>query len=238
MSQPPDLADLDWVEGEAPPRHGFQGDRGASPRRLAAPRGLSIAVSRESGARGGTIARLVGQRLGWQVYDQELLEYLAQDPAARQSLSADLSPACADWVAARLDELERASRLEDDHTRNLVRLLLELGANGEVVIIGRGASCVLPRQTTLNVRIIAPLPERIAYMGQWMRLSADEAADKVRSRDGRREEFLRTVFGRSPAELHQYDVVLNSSALGEEACADLIAQAARARWEHLATELG
>jgi cytidylate kinase len=195
-------------------------------------------VSREAGARGGTIARLVGQRLGWQVYDQELLEYLAQDPAARQSLTADLSPACEAWVASRLAELERASRLDDDHTRNLVRLLLELGANGEVVIIGRGASCVLPRLTTLNVRVIAPLPERVAYMGQWMRLSADEAAAKVRSSDGRREEFLRTVFGRSPTELHQYDVVLNSSALGEEACADLIAQAARARWEHLAGEMG
>src|SRR5262249_54017343 len=138
----------------------------------------------------------------------------------------------------RLAELERDSRLDDDHTRNLVRLLLELAANGEVGVIGRGGSCVLPRQKTLNVRGIAPLPERVAYMGQWMRLAGGEGGGKAGSSDGRREEFLRTVFGRSPAELHQYDVVLNSSALGEEACADLIAQAARARWEHLAGEMG
>ncbi|MGZ3333747.1 MAG: cytidylate kinase family protein, partial [Isosphaeraceae bacterium] len=37
----------------------------------------NICISRETGAGGGTIARLVGQRLGWKVYDRELLEAIA-----------------------------------------------------------------------------------------------------------------------------------------------------------------
>ena len=32
-----------------------------------------------------------------------------------------------------------------------------------------------------------------------------------------------------PADIHQYDLLLNSSLLGEDVCADLIAQAARAK---------
>ena len=38
---------------------------------------LCITISREAGARGSTVARLVGKKLGWTVYDQELLEYIA-----------------------------------------------------------------------------------------------------------------------------------------------------------------
>lgn len=49
---------------ERTPAHGYQGDRGAVPPPRRAPDELSLAVSRESGARGGTIARRVAKKLG------------------------------------------------------------------------------------------------------------------------------------------------------------------------------
>ncbi|HTU21830.1 MAG TPA: cytidylate kinase-like family protein [Gemmataceae bacterium] len=211
------------------PRHGFQGDRGAPPPRLG-PSALTIAVSREAGARGGTIARRVGRKLGWQVYDQELLEYMAQETIVRQGV-LDAPPATpADWVEARLQQLIRDSSLAEHPTIvNLARVMLALGAQGQAVLIGRGAGCVLPRETTLNVRIIAPLQERIAYMGQWLRLTDEEATERVRLRDERRVEFVVNNFHRDPNDVHQYDLILSSSLLGEDVCAELIAQAARAR---------
>jgi cytidylate kinase len=236
MSQPPELLEVGMVPGEeVPPRHGFQGDRGAAPVRRSAPLGLSIALSRESGGRGGTIGRLVGKRLGWQVYDQELLEYMSQDTVARQGLCDNLTPACLAWVDGRLAELQQSVGLEQDEAiLNLARLVLTLGAQGEVVLIGRGTGCILPRQTTLSVRVVAPLPERVAYMSQWLRLTTAEAAEKVRLRDQQRAEFVTKHFRRSPADVYQYDLMLNSSLLGEEACADLLAQAAQLRWGQLA----
>ena len=98
------------------------------------------------------------------------------------------------------------------------------------MLIGRGAGCILPRETTLNVRVMSSLPERIAYMAQWMRLPAAEAAEKVRASDERRADFVQAHFGQSSADVHQYDIVLNSGLLGEEGCADLIVQAAHVRW--------
>jgi cytidylate kinase len=112
---------------------------------------------------------------------------------------------------------------------NLARVVLALGSAGRAVLIGRGAHFILPRQTTLAVRLVAPLEERIAYMRQWLRLTEEEAAERVRVRDSRRTEFLATHFHKDPADVYQYDLVLNSSRLGEDACAELIAQAARAR---------
>ena len=232
MSQPRELVEMGMLPGdEMPPRHGFQGDRGAAPATRSVPQGLAIALSRESGARGGTIARRVAHKLGWQVYDQDLLEYMAQDTVVHQGVLEALTPAAATWVEARLGELHHESNLAGDPAiENLARLVLALGAQGESVLIGRGAGCILPRESTLNVRVVAPLPERIAYMAQWMRLSLAEATEKVRSRDERRSEFLRAHFSRSPADVHQYDMVLNSSMLGEDGCAELIAQAAHVRW--------
>jgi cytidylate kinase len=231
MSQPPELLESELRPGEeAPPLHGFQGDRGAVPVRRAMPLGLAIAVSREAGARGGTIARRVAQKLGWQVYDQDLLEYMAHNAVVRQGVLDALPDAGTDWVRKGMQALPRETDLNSDPAvENLARVVLALAAQGEVVLIGRGSGCILPRQSTLNVRVIAPLADRIAYMGQWLRLPLDEAEEKVRSRDERRASFLRTRFDRLPGDLYQYDMVINSSMLGEEGCADLIVQAAQVR---------
>src|SRR5690242_3133913 len=142
------------------PRHGFQGDRGAPPVRNA-PAALTIALSRESGSRGGTIARRLGRKLGWQVYDQELLEYMAQDAIVSQGV-LDAPPATpAGWAEARLQQLIREGTVpEHPSIVNLARVVLALAAQGQVVLIGRGTGCLLPRETTLNVRIVAPLHER------------------------------------------------------------------------------
>jgi cytidylate kinase len=215
------------------PHHGFQGDRGAPPPR-SGPSALTIAFSREAGARGGTIARRVGRKLGWQVYDQELLEYMAQDAIVSQGMLDDPPTTPVDWAEARVRQLVRERTIsEHPSILNMVRVVLALGAQGQAVLIGRGAGCILPRETTLNVRIVAPLHERIAYMGQWLRLTVEEAAERVRLRDERRREFVAANFHRDPGDTHQYDVILNSSLLGEDVCAELIAQAARARTAQL-----
>jgi hypothetical protein len=72
----------------------------------------------------------------------------------------------ADWAETRVQQLLR-DRAVSEHPSivNLARVMLALAAQGQAVLIGRGAGCVLPRETTLNVRIVAPQQERIAYMG-------------------------------------------------------------------------
>ncbi len=111
----------------------------------------------------------------------------------------------------------------------LARVILALGAQGEVVLIGRGAGCILPVESTLHVRIMAPLADRVAYMAQWLRLTQEEAAEQVALRDRRRAEFIGGCFRREPGDIYQYDLLLNSGLLGEERCADLIAHAAGAK---------
>lgn len=210
------------------PLHGNRGARVAAPGQL--PLALTIAVSREAGARGGTIARRAARKLGWQAYNQELLEYIAQEGALRDNLFASLPPDAGAWSEQQLQQLlaeQRCSR--DPGVVNLARTILAVGTQGEVVMLGRGAGCVLPRASTLHVRIMAPLTDRIAYMAQWLRLTTDEAAEQVRLRDDNRAQFIQTHFQRHVGDIYQFDLLLNSSLLGEDLCVDLIVQAARAK---------
>jgi cytidylate kinase len=218
------------VELRETPRHGFQGNRAPLPPPPDIPASITVAISRESGSRGGTIARRAGRKLGWQVYNQELLEYVAHEGPFRQGVADSVSPGAARWIEERLDVLLREENMSQHPSiADLARMVLSLGAQGEVILIGRGAGCILPRPTTLHVRIFAPREDRIAYMSQWMRLTREQAAEHVEQRDQQRAEFLAQHFHREPGDIYQYDLLLNSSLLGEEVCAELIAQAVRAR---------
>lgn len=221
-----DGAPAEELAGPAP-RHGYQGDRGVSLTRPSVPAHLTIALSRESGARGGTIGRRVAQRLGWAVYDQDLMEYMAQDGVVRQGVLDQLAPEASTWCEQRLQQLLRQEQFSSKPAfLNLVRVVLALGAQGRAVLIGRGSGHILPPESTLHARVVAPLQARIAYMSQWLRLSVDEAADRVRTRDNLRSEFIQTHFQVQPEDVHEYDMLLNSGLLGEALCVELLVQAA------------
>ena len=102
------------------------------------------------------------------------------------------------------------------------RVILSLAARGQVILVGRGAGYYLPRPSSLHVRVVAPLTDRIAHMADWSRMTREAAEDLVRHRDEHRAEFLFKHFGRRSSDTHDFDLVLNSGLLWEETCADII----------------
>jgi cytidylate kinase len=216
-----------------PPLHGFRGEPAVG--LVTRPHGLTVAISRESGARGGSIARRVTRALGWQCFNQEMLGYLVKDDHARAQLLASLSPEIIAWANQQVEKLTIARSSLQPELLDLIRMVFVVAARGEVVIVGRGAGFLLPVNSTLNVRIVAPPTERLAYLGQWLRMTGPEATAEMATRDRARSELHRMVADRDPTDLTQYDLVLNSGRLGEVATAELIVQAVKAK--HFTTSL-
>ncbi len=213
-------------ETTTPPLHGYRG----APAPHAAgehPRGLTVAISREAGARGNSIARRVGRLLGWQVYDQDSLALLARDDSARRELLADVPESAAAW--ANRQSATAGGRAGGTDAGELVKLVFALAARGDVVIVGRGAGVLLPGESTLNVRVIAPHAERVAYLAQWLRMSDEEAAAELAGRDRVRAALHAALTGKSVSDPTQYDLILNSGRLGEAASADLIVSAIKVK---------
>ena len=211
-----------------PPLHGYRGEPTPPPLVLR-PGGPTVAVSREAGARGTTVAELVGKRLGWTVVTQELLDFLAEDDPA--DLENELADTARLWAVAGWRELVHARGLAADAPAAAVaRRLFALAARGSVVVVGRGAGFVLPAATTLSVRLVAPAADRASYLSDRLRLPASEAVAERDGRDRGRADFLSALSDTPIGDPTGYDLLLNVARLGSDGAADVIAAAARRKF--------
>jgi cytidylate kinase len=184
---------------------------------------FTIALSREAGTYGAAIAREVGNRLGWPVYDGELLERIAGDLGVRRTLLESVDERHVDWLKECLEGISSGPAVSQTaYVRHLVETLLSLATHGECVIVGRGATKVLPIATTVRVRVVAPLEYRIEAVRREHGITPKEAARQVQATDGGRDRFVKDHFHTDPADPRNYDLVLNVARLRPGECADLI----------------
>jgi cytidylate kinase len=196
-------------------------------------RRFTIAVSRESGARGTSTARELGARLGWLVYDHELVERIAQDMNLRTSLLESVDEKRVSWLQECVEAFASTPSVsKSSYVRHLVQILLSLATHGECVIVGRGAAQILPAETTLRVRLVAPLEWRILAMAQKLDIAKEAAARQVERVDCERICFVKDYFHKDATDARQYDLVLNSSRYSVIECADLIVEALRRLQAH------
>ena len=187
---------------------------------------FSVTISREAGTRGPAVARILGELLGWQVYDRELLELVARDLDVRANVLEAIDERHVPWLLECLEALASGPAVtEARYVPHLIDVLMSLSAHGRSVIVGRGGAFVLPPSTTLRVRMIAPLEDRIGVVCREQGLSRDAAARFVTETDRARATFVKNHFHRDPADPQYFDVMLNQAALSIDQCAHLIAEA-------------
>jgi cytidylate kinase len=184
-----------------------------------------ITISRERGAGGGEVASLLAERLGYHVFDKEILEAMARESDFRRATLETLDEKERSWVTVYLEGLLQGRALDrSDYVRHLMQVVLGIGQHGCAVILGRGASFVLTGEG-VHVRLIAPVERRISRVAARTGLGPDEAGRLVLETDRERARFVRRYFDRDVAEPSQYDLVLNTAALGVEPSARLIEMA-------------
>jgi cytidylate kinase len=192
------------------------------------PPAFTIALSREVGARGTTIARELGERLGWPVYDNEILERIACEMKLHPRRLVDLDEKRASLLTEFVESFSTGPVVsETAYVQHLIKTLLALGAQGGCVIVGRGAAQLLPPETTLRVRLVADRDDRIGVMSQRLGVPRPEAARYVEKKDRERELFVKHHFHKDPADPRLFDLVLNSTRFSVGECADIILEALR-----------
>lgn len=197
--------------------------REANRKNAGASRGLTIAVAREAGALGTEVATELGKRLNWPVYDQLLLERIAQEMGLRTQLLESVDEKRKGWLLEVVEGLVAATSVSElTYVRQLVQTILSLGTLGNCVIVGRGAAHILPPETTLRVRVVASVEDRIAAVKNRLHLTQEKAAKWVAETDHQRQVFVKDFFLKDPTDPHLYDLVLNTSKWTVGDCADLI----------------
>lgn len=190
-----------------------------------------LTISRQFGALGGDVGKLVARNLGYSFYAQELVHEISKHAHVRrkivESLDERLRSGIAEWVSRKIDGGGFAS---SDYLRNLSQVLLTIGKHGKAVIVGRGAHLLLDPGHTLRVRCYAPLPWRVEQIARREGIGQSAAAQYVQRVDAERDAFFRQFFNVDINDPQQFDVLLNTATHPLEVCAELLTQALMTRF--------
>jgi len=204
----------------------------AGARRIDRPHGRSlgpyIAISREAGAGGSEIAALVGQKLGWEVLDKNLLDRVADRFRLPRSMLELVDETEANWAYDVLGAwLDRRIVSPQKYLVRLKQVVLAAARRGNVVLVGRGAQFMLPRGEGLAVRLIAPEKYRAERIMLRSRTTEAAARQFIAQTDRARREFAERFFHHDIADPHLYDLVINVEHLGTAGAAEAVVGAWR-----------
>ena len=190
-----------------------------------------ITISREFGAGGHSIARVVSERLGIPYYDRDF----AKQAAARSGYSAE-------DIEREGENLSRSAKLLDNFLGNSMNyssshdaifraqkeLVLHL-AQQDCILIGRCSNLILREAgiPSLDIFLHADVDTRTAHIEK-LGLNGKENPRKYLNKiDDMRETYFKTYTKHDLGRYRDYDLCLNTGTLGYDACIDIIEKLAR-----------
>lgn len=197
-------------------------------------------IARSYGSGGRTIGKLLASELNIPYYDREIL-YLASedsgisidlfgesDEVVRKSLLDPFS----DRYRGGLIPPESNAFVSDKNLFNYqAKIILELYERGSCVIIGRCADYLL-RDCPNVVRtfVWAPPEDCVKNVCDITLVDEKEARKRIRKIDAHRSAYYHNYTGSEWDDVRNYDLCLNSSALGFDKTAQVISQYAAVRF--------
>ncbi len=185
-----------------------------------------ITLSREPGSGGKLVAKAVADRLGLDLFHQEVINAMAENADTTTRVIRTLDERglsmIEDWVSAAISERHL---WPDEVSRVLMRVIGTIGRHGKAIIVGRGANFVLPPENRFRVRIIAPLELRVNRVAETHGVSKKEAKRHVLRTESDRRAFVRKYFHSDIGDPANYDVMLNTGTLSIESAAAAICSA-------------
>ncbi|BBO84291.1 cytidylate kinase [Desulfosarcina ovata subsp. sediminis] len=185
-----------------------------------------ITLSREPGSGGKLVARAVADRLGLDLFDQQVINAMADnaDTTTRviQTLDERGVSMIEDWVSAAISDRHL---WPDEVSRVLMRVISAIGRHGRAIIVGRGANFILPPEARFRTRIIAPLENRVSRVAETYGVSKEDARRRVLRTESDRRAFVRKYFHSDISDPVNYDMILNTATLSVESAAAAICAA-------------
>lgn len=169
-----------------------------------------ITMSRLPGAMGGDLAHKLAAELQIDLYDHEIVEEIAQNANVSQKIVESLDEqdrsVLDDWISS-LGEYHMWSY---DYLSQLTKVICAIGTHGHSIIIGRGASYILPKEVSLRVLVVAPQEVRVSNVMRNYGASEKDAKRNIMRSEAERRAFIRKYFQADLTEPTNYDMVVNT----------------------------
>ena len=177
-----------------------------------------ITISRDKGSLGDAIARELAARLGWSVFDKEIVDYIAQNSHVRQHLVRQLDERAQNLVH---EAIQRFLRMAEggsfgiaEYRESLLKTLAYIATRGSAIIVGRGSNFALRNESGgLHVRIVASSQVRAQRLCLRWHVPPEEARWRMEEMDLERRNFIRHHFKQNVDDSCAYDLSYNTDRL-------------------------
>lgn len=211
-------------------------------------RNFVIAINREFGSGGREIACKLGNLLGINVYDKDILDRLTKQfnltVEEIESIKAKKTGWWGDFCQYyRQFSLSREMCNTVTEDREVTskqiyyaeaQILRELAEKESCIIIGRSGFHVFKdNPSALKIFFIADINTRVRHIMNQYALDENAARKRIEQVDKARENYTKTFAGVSRYDARNYDFVINVSQLTTDSVAAFLADNIRKRYPHL-----
>ena len=202
-----------------------------------------ICISHATGAGGTDLGRLVAEKLGFRLVDEEIVTRAAEnqnvtvdelaDVERRKSLLTRILREVAAGAAMGPAEMfVTAYAAEPQPAKNSLRALIrqsisETADEGNVVIVSHAASYALPdRGNVLRVLVTASPETRVRRLADANGTDEKQATRSIGAEDAGRADYLKRFYGVAQELPTHYDVVINTDRIPADNWTDGVVSAA------------
>ena len=203
-----------------------------------------ITISRQYGSGGSEVAERVARALGWQLYDNALVDEVASrlgmtvaEVSAREERVPSLAERLASAISLSAPEVmpsvgdAAVPPTEERIVQVTQRVIEEAVQAGPAVLVGRGAQCMLAKRTdALHIFCYAPLDALTAYAVTDLGVPPADARKRVVEMNTRREDFVKRHWSREWGDFSNYHLCVNTAWVGLDGTAELVTRMARERF--------
>jgi len=199
---------------------------------------LMLTIAHQYGSGGSQIARELGSRLQWSVWDKEIVRKIATEYQLAETDVEAKDERVASFIERLVEILGLGGfttaysilpprGLDDAQLLHMTRAIIEdIAQEGGAIIINRGGNHILAkRPRTLHVFITAPLEARVQRVIQMEKLTRAEAERRIAGMDRLRTDYVRTFYHADWRDPTHYHLTVDSAMWGEIGTADLILSA-------------
>jgi len=194
-----------------------------------------ITISRQFGAGGITLGRMVAQRLGYRFYDHEIIQMVAKQAKVStgwvQSMEKEAGGKMERLISGLVSKTFMDRFLDDNrgyideeiYVELLHKIIQKIAAEGNAVILGRGSQYILKnRDDVYHVLLVADREFRIQFIEEKYELFTKHAIQTINNEDKRRMSLYRK-FGRKDYDhWGHYNLILNMRRLDLDKAALLV----------------
>ena len=189
-----------------------------------------ITLSREYGAGGHSIGTEVAKRLNIEFYDKDIIAGVAKESGIDENLIASKG----EEISVGESIIRAITPISYDQ-KDLIfetekNVIIDIAKKGPCVILGRCADIILKEAglECLNVFLYADTNSRMKRVGELINSDNEALIQKViKKTDHDRHSYYTYFTYQKWGDYKNYNLMLDTGALGYEKCIDMICEAAR-----------